>query len=300
MKRAANLCLVLGIIGFEASLLAAIPEKYQTIVDRNAFGLNPPPPPSTNATEIVPPVKVNVTGFSEFGGEVKAYFVIPAKDIKDQQYLSLGEGQREGILEVVKISKEDGEVRVKNSGVEMVLSLKNNNMSPPPKLGPGVTAVPTMNAPMGAAPGAQAASPVYNPAAANVVANYKPPTPQPAGGPPQPGVQPSGGMPQPGQIGQPMQQPQGNQPELRQIPTRTLRLPPVNNTGTPQSSVAPQAAPGLVFNNNASPVVYSNPDTKVAQNQPISPEEQYLGMHIDAERISRRGFTPPPIPPMPR
>lgn len=200
---------------------ASIPERYQTIVDRNPFGLNPPVITDAVVEPKTPPAKVSLTGFAKISGEKRAYFVVHPKDNKEQpQYLSLSENQREGILEVLKISEEDGEVKVKNSGQEMTLSLKSNNMNPPPKLAPGVTAVPTVQPPppVPNQPGAAAVpSTVYDPSkSTTVVPGYnKTPPPQP-GVPPQP-TQPAANQATPAATAPPT--------GLRTIPTRTLRLP---------------------------------------------------------------------------
>lgn len=234
MKRAkAILLTVLGSYVLTLAVLASIPMQYQTIVDRNSFGLNPPPPVDTNTPPPTPPANVKVSGFSKMGGELKAYFVITGKDPKDTQYLGLIEGQREGVLEVLKISEEEGEVKVRNSGTEMMLSLKANNMNPAPKLAPGMTPAPGMApppppAPGGVQPGAAPAtsSTVFDPSRSTaVVANYT----KPAAAPPAPPV-PGAPPPIPGQPG--VATPStGNPPStgMRTIPTRTLRLPPTTS-----------------------------------------------------------------------
>jgi hypothetical protein len=197
-----------------AAAWAVIPERYQTIPDRNAFGLNPPAvvDPGAAVTN-TPPVDVKLTGFAIIAGEKRAYFFVPAKDPKAQQrYFNMGEGERDGSLEVVSISQAEGEVRVRNSGVDMVLSLKNNGIKGA-SVNPNVPIAPHNPPPMPGAPGA-APSAVYNPAAASSVV-----------------VNPNAGqeVPQPQPIGNAPSQPPGAQPGqdgLRSIPTRTLRVQP--------------------------------------------------------------------------
>lgn len=232
-----TLLILLGSFVLVGSLWATIPERYQTIVDRNSFGLNPPvvdtnaPPPPT------PPANVKLTGFTKLGGELRAYFMILPKDAKEQtQYLSLPEGQREGLLEVVKIMEEESEVLIKNSGTEVTLSLKNNGNNsnkpgspgqPPGSMPPPPPPVPNMGAAPGAVP-----SVVYNPNNNAKVVAAVPGAPQTAV-PGQGGQQPP---PVPGQIspetaagntGQPASTP------MRTIPTRTLRLPPTAQPPNP-------------------------------------------------------------------
>lgn len=117
---------------------ATIPEKYQTIVDRNSFGLNPPPPPSVAAAPPVPARDVKLTGFAEMSGGLRAFFAIQSKDPKvPTQYISLQVGQSENDVELVRIiSATDGEVKILNSGQEFTLTLKKDalkgNPSSPP------------------------------------------------------------------------------------------------------------------------------------------------------------------------
>ena len=276
----------LGTVALVPTLSAAIPEKYQTIIDRNAFGLNPPPVVSETNAPPTPPVTVKISGFVKRGDETRAYFVIPGKDAKDTQYLTLGEGEKEGIIEVLKISNEEGEVRIKNSGIDQVLSLDKNGMNPM-KLAPGVTPAPTTPMPLPAPavvpgqpgqPAQAAASPVYNPAAAaSVVATgtYSPRGPVNQTGAPG-GAVPTG---QPGVMtptGQPPQPPGATTPtpEYRSIPTRTLRLPTVNQ-GTPQSSVVPN---GPVFDVGMNSSVVARNDSQPINN-PSNPEIELITTH---------------------
>lgn len=120
---------------------ATIPEKYQTIIDRNSFGLNPPVLVEPTPTPVIPPSDIKLTGFTQMSGQHKAYFVIQSKDAKEPpRYVSLAEGDKEGALELIKISEKEGEAQVKNTGVEMVLSLKNNGFKPGASAAPPVAA----------------------------------------------------------------------------------------------------------------------------------------------------------------
>ncbi len=216
------------------NLSAVIPDKYQTILDRNAFGLLPPPPPPAETNTVAPPANLKLTGFATIGGERRVFFTIPPKDAKEvQQYINLSEGEREGTLEIVSIAESDGEVRIRNAGIDTVLSLDKDGFKPA-KLAPGMMPAPM---PM-AQPGGQV-SPVYNPGTGSSAVMPQLPAPPQFQPPPSPPGLP--GLPgaQPGQPGQPnMQQPnvqQTGQPNgtdtgERTIPTRTmrtLRVPPV-------------------------------------------------------------------------
>lgn len=250
MNRAGKFLIFLaGSLVLAGNLLAIVPDNYQTIIDRNVFGLNPPPPPPTNTVDVPPPVNVKLSGFVKMNGQTRAFFVLnpqPRGTNEHTEYISLSEGQREGIIEVVKIAEEEGEVKIINSGQQSTLSLKKDNMNPGPKLGPGVT--PVANMPPPALPGGVPGQPPQQP---SVVATYNPKVV--AGAPP--ATVTPGAMPQPGQPGQPGQpmagQPlgtgtpvnyNGNPPQmptppstegLRTIPTRTLRLPPSTGTANP-------------------------------------------------------------------
>ena len=233
-----------------ASLQADIPEKYQTIVDRNSFGLNPPPkPPDPSEIAPVPPANVKLTGFATINGQKKAYFTIPGKAPNEaQQYVGLAEGERDGVLEIVSIADSEGEVRIRNSGVEMVLSLKNNGFKPA-TIAPGVVVAPNTGIPPTPGAVAGAPSPVYNPSAPSPVVSDYAKSVQP---------NPNGGNPQP-----PEGQPNGTPEGMRSIPTRTLRLNP-QNPGSPQSSVQPE-------NSGAQSVVYSpsSSSSVVANSSPV-------------------------------
>ena len=265
--------LAIAVVGTFIALVSKsdIPDKYQTILERNPFGLNPPPPPSTETNSAPPPVNVKLTGFGTIGGVKRAYFTVPPKDPKDPQlYLGLSEGERDNALEILSIADQDGEVRVKNSGVEMVLSLKANGFKPA-TVAPGVAVAPN---PPGGAPPQPGASPVYNPAAASsVVAGFNKQAPMPEV--PQPQMQqPSGIFPggavQPNQNGQPVPANEG----IRSIPvpTRTLRLTPQGNN--PQSSFHNDAMRDVLMNEAQKQVAANNggmmPVTVTTPNNPYN------------------------------
>ena len=196
---------------------ALSPESpYQAIVERNVFGLNPPPPPMTNnpaADEI--PANIKFTGITMLGEQKKAWFIIQPKDPKEKpSYLSLPEGERSGVIEVVKIDEGSGEVKVLTGGKEMTLNFKEN--------GNKVNAVPI--APAIPTPG------IAIPGRA--VPGVPPP---PGGSPPLPGAMSIPPPPPPAfnrgnnssvQFNSNVPAPPGGQPvspALRTIPTRALR-----------------------------------------------------------------------------
>ncbi len=89
-------------VGFGGILLAVtaradVTERavnpYHVIIDRNPFGLRPPPAPPTNAPPTTPPVVVTVkfTGITSDSTGRKAWLVIPPQPNKNPnpQYLSI-------------------------------------------------------------------------------------------------------------------------------------------------------------------------------------------------------------------
>lgn len=151
MNRIEKMLLVLAIVGLSCSVQAITADnRYDTIVDRNIFRLNPPPPPPSTATnDPVLERKVDLSGISNVGGHKKAWFVVaPKAGSKDLPlYLNLSEGERQDFLEVVSIAEEEGEVKILNSGNSMVLSLKVNILKPQPvaPLSPIPAAPPVVN-----------------------------------------------------------------------------------------------------------------------------------------------------------
>ena len=178
---------------------------YSTIVDRNPFGLLPPPAPVSTEV-VVPPSNVKLTGISTlFGGKKAMLMVTESGPGKLPTYMSLIEGEQKDQIVCTEINVADGIVKIKNNGRNEVLNFKDN----------GLTAAPT---------------PVPQPAA----------QPQPGGGVPVPG----GAVPAPGaggvttiggNSGGAVLAPSNG--GLRQIPSRPTRGGRSGaSTATPQSS----------------------------------------------------------------
>lgn len=102
---------------------------YAVIGERNVFHLNPPPippPPEAPKTEL-PDIKLS--GFLKIGKTTHALFVYTPKDKKEPPiYYDLVDGEKQGILEVVKIREDEEEVEVINSGTPTTLNLKENSL----------------------------------------------------------------------------------------------------------------------------------------------------------------------------
>ena len=142
-----------------ASTVAAPGNPYLGIVERNAFGLKPPPPVVEPEVVKPPPPKITLTGITTILGNKRALlrFTPPAKPgepPKEQGY-TLAEGQREGDLEVLEIDEKAGTVKVSNYGTIATLDFENNGIK-----NPGGGAPPGPVAPPGVPPGMRPGMPL--------------------------------------------------------------------------------------------------------------------------------------------
>lgn len=108
-----------------------VSNPYAVISERNVFHLNPiPPPPPPDAPKVELP-EIKLSGFLKIGHTTHALFSYTPKDKKDEPvYYDLVDGEKEGILEVVKIHEDKGEVEVLNSGTAATLTLKDDTLEP--------------------------------------------------------------------------------------------------------------------------------------------------------------------------
>jgi hypothetical protein len=141
------------------------PGQYQSITERNVFGLRPPPtqPAPTNAPAQL--AKITLTGITTILGDKRALMKVTPTDLKPgaaakELSLILTEGQREDQIEVLQIDEKAGSVKVKNSGTVMLLTFEKDGAKLPAASVPG--AVPN---PPGPLPFAGAATNPYLPAA---------------------------------------------------------------------------------------------------------------------------------------
>jgi hypothetical protein len=103
---------------------------YAVIISRNVFGLNPPPPPPSESKKPVELPKVYLNGIIRVGDDVRVLFSIPPKDAKGQTtYFKLAPGEKDGVLELVKIHPDQQEVDVIVSDTAMTLSVLSNSLA---------------------------------------------------------------------------------------------------------------------------------------------------------------------------
>lgn len=144
------LCLVGGLSACSLTISAwgnTGDNPYKTIVDRNVFGLKPPPPPvdpNVEAAAKNPPPKITLTGITTILGNKRALMKTPPAAVKpgeqprEQSYI-LSEGQRDGDLEVVQIDEKTGSVKLMYAGTPVTLTFEKDG----PKTAPGGLPAPT-------------------------------------------------------------------------------------------------------------------------------------------------------------
>ncbi len=148
---------VLLLILFCAASKGAVADSanpYQGIVDRNVFGLKPPPPPAKPEEKKVDAPKITLTGITTILGNKRVLMnvAMPPKppEPAKQQSLILAEGQREGEIEVMEIDEKAGSVKVNDYGTILTLNLDKDGAklpaavpaAPPPAAPPAVGYTP--------------------------------------------------------------------------------------------------------------------------------------------------------------
>jgi hypothetical protein len=133
---------------------------YWAIVKKNVFKLTDPPKPvQRDDPAIMNLPKVNISGFKRREGEpVRALFATVPKDPKESPtYFNLGEGEKDGILEVKRIDPNQESVDVIIAGTPTTLTVKSNSFvqplpvakpgGPSPIPNPGIVARPPVAVP---------------------------------------------------------------------------------------------------------------------------------------------------------
>ena len=126
----------------------AKPNPYTTIVDRNPFGLKPPPPPPdpTPVQPVVPPAKVVLTGITSLFGPTskRALLEITEQEAgKPPNVMKpiLREGESMGSVQILSIDLEKNLVRIKNGGQESDLKFTDPSTQTA-KAAPGAPPIP--------------------------------------------------------------------------------------------------------------------------------------------------------------
>ena len=131
---------------------------YQGIVDRNVFGLKPPPPPPGPESTKPPPPKVFLTGITTILGSKRALLKMtpPAKpgEPAREESFTLGEGQRDGDIEVLEINEKVGAVKIKEYGTITTLDFDKDGVKVTAGAAPGPAGAPAR--PVGSLPGPMA------------------------------------------------------------------------------------------------------------------------------------------------
>jgi hypothetical protein len=132
----------------QGAVADARPNPYGQIVDRNVFGLKPPPPPQveTPKEEAKPPPNVKLTGISNLAQkrvfiEVTEQAPKPGQPAATVNRPILSEGEAAYGVEVLSIDVEKSIVRIRNAGVESDLTfepLKSTTNSAPVNYSLGV------------------------------------------------------------------------------------------------------------------------------------------------------------------
>jgi hypothetical protein len=157
-------CVLVGVSlcpGTKALVPSQANEDYQSIPDRNLFGLHAPQLPTNEPPALQLP-KILLTGITTILGDKRALMrALPSGgkpgDTGKEQSLILGEGQREGNIEVLAIDERAGSVKVNNSGTVMTLTFekdgpKLSNTAPPPGVPSALHAPTNMASPAVVAP----------------------------------------------------------------------------------------------------------------------------------------------------
>lgn len=125
---------------------------YQVILERNPFGLKPPPvppPPPAPAPDPVKPTNWKLSGLTALFKPPRAMFVNQMPGKPTPEYLSVSQGERQGAIEVLPdgIDIAAGTVRVKINGEERTMSFKEDGLKAP--AGPPVPILPGFPVPGG-------------------------------------------------------------------------------------------------------------------------------------------------------
>ena len=105
-----------------AATVATPDNPYQSIIQRNLFGLLSPPPPA--APEIqTPPLSITLTGVTTVLGDRRALFKTPSTGVVGWKQHMLVEGQSEDEIKLLAIDVPMGTARFINHGVLQIVAI---------------------------------------------------------------------------------------------------------------------------------------------------------------------------------
>lgn len=276
MRRSFLIAAALG-AAVGGSTLHAVPvaelrENYQSIIERNPFGLKPVPPPVTNNVNELkekPKTELFLTGITSIGYPrfpKQAYFVTQEQGKKEPVFFALSEGDSKDGIHVLSIDPEQRKVRIRMNNQETLLSFQSH----------GVSATNAIVRPPVA--GVALAGNIPSPGVRGVRGRQPVPLPNAGGaynGGQQNYTQPS--IPQPGQPGG-MGTTQGGT-ALRQIPSRRIR-----GVNAGRNPTVPQPGQPLI-------------QQPQQQQEPADMAEEYLRMHLNRNiQEQQQGIPMPPLP----
>ena len=238
-------------------------ENYQSIIERNPFGLHPPPEPkpATNTIEKpAPKQKIFLTGITSIGYPripKYAYLKTEEEGKKEPNFYSLQEEQSKDGITILQIDDKNKKVKIRTPDGERVLSFATDGIAAP--VGPGAQpggvpgAIPlpgqpgAMPHPINTAATPQPINQNYNAASTQAAGNYA-----------------------------------ANAMSSR-IPSRNVRVRGGDNYGSPTPTVNP---------------IGGTPQHGQQQEQPIDPATQYLMLKAQEQNNIQQGIPTPPIPPL--
>jgi len=131
------LCFAAGVaLGTAPALTAEHSSPYHGIVERNLFGLNPPPlQPDVEAANRPQPSKITLTGITTLLGRKLALmktppWAKPGEQAKPEEFFILAVGERQAEIEVLEIDEVAGTVKVNNAGTVETVSFEKNGVMP--------------------------------------------------------------------------------------------------------------------------------------------------------------------------
>ena len=146
-----------GALVFPASLCAVTPDSpYQPIVERNVFGLKPPPlPPEVKPIDVPAPL-IELQGIVSILGKDQVLFrtLMPSSKLGEapkSTSLVMSVGERVADVEVLEINVAAGTVKFKNHGQEQIKDIVKDSVKQTPSSAPGVPGIPLPTFPTPAA-----------------------------------------------------------------------------------------------------------------------------------------------------